>query len=252
MIDIDDFNLGALRQPVRHPGAFALNDDGSVAFGIDDQGAPVYGRLWQGDRAINTAIVGCTSSGTTNYLRGLLKIADESPLVDALVFDADGDHFGLGQPHAVIGSDEAAGALNTLAAEVERRLSAGSWIGPTVNQPLLLLLCQSFDQLIGQHARSSCRLSSAIRHLARVGPKAGLAFAVTVPEPTLECFGETGIRSLLFAGNLIALRSTSRNAGYLLPTQLPSDLWDLPRDLPGVGFLAGHPRPFRSYLTGGE
>ncbi len=110
----------------------------------------------------------------------------------------------------------------------------------TPDQPGLILIVEDTH---GLFASSRSPLTRAALRIAREGRKAAIALIVITSDPSAATI-HPQLRDQLSQANLAALRLPSQSP---VPPGVPADPARLPANLPGTGYLPGHPQPFRGW-----
>lgn len=216
---------------------------GTIAIGpyVDGEGVAVW--LMHGDnRLFGGFFVGSTGSGKSRQLESLaLGLVDAG----AVVWFGDPQH-GASSPFLARRADwfarDTKGIYSMLcAAHGVKRLrqmenNLNDWEGWTPEQgrrPLIIIIDECHSAL------AVAEIQALVAELAREGGKVGIALILASQVATLDAFGGSGhseaVRSSVVAGNLVLMRTKSRNTKGVLPG-VNIDPSAFPR-VPGYGYL---------------
>lgn len=207
---------------------------GPHADGVGEAGWRLYSRnsMWGG------FVLGSQGSGKSRLIEIIALTAQSRG--DTTIFYVDGQD---GASSAVLwrhaamragtaDSDRVLAAVEAIMRDRQRHNVEHELAGftPSPQRPGILIVVDEAHAVLPRHAR----LWASI---ARTGRKVGVAVLGADQHAGLKgVFGELEeLRSTLLAGNAVALRTASRQAGHLLPG-LDLDPFDLPT-LPGYGYL---------------
>jgi hypothetical protein len=258
-----------------HPGAGALQiaiTGGTIVLGAPTATphgtrAPLWW-LWTAAGARPGVILGDAGVGKTELLNGMLAATGGNRSIERWLLDTadhSGDLTGRAEQTAV-GAIEVLDALQRLdeiAAErlqFRRARQAPAPRGflptvpyrPTGPEPLLQVAIEGTALLLTGDGHTARLATNILARLLEIGPATGIALTL-VTQHTGAFLNDERRRTLIeqaMTGNTTVLRAKRRSSAWEGLNWLPADPVYLPAQLPGVGYLAGHPGPFRAYLPG--
>ncbi|WP_322755754.1 hypothetical protein [Frankia sp. Cas3] len=244
-----------LREKQPYPGPLECFDEasGTAWVGRHTNGDPAPWDLYRANwGACGGVVTGDTASGKSHILEGLAYTASSAGQVSVWVGDPDG---GISLPGAVAVTHWAA----TDTSEILQMLRAADTAVSTrfmtnalrhrrlhmitADEPMILLIIDECQRVFEPRSEATALAT----RIAAQGRKAGVAIIAASTSVALRSFGnEVALRSGLLAGNAAVLSTRDPIHRDLLADQniIPAD--ELLR-LPGVGYLAGRPAPFRAW-----
>ncbi|WP_406132304.1 hypothetical protein [Streptomyces sp. NBC_00989] len=240
------YERNPLKKVPAFPGPQVLDKKTGIAqLGLHIDGTPALYQMWRpGWGAVHTHVSGSTGAGKSAIFRNLFAIEKQSGCIVSWGGDPQyGKSFGFWQDYLdyfAPGPDECMGLLIATNTELDRRSKSSAvttWVdadGDTMygetdwepgEDPLLCVTIDEWQDVWGAYGEEAIEL--AVR-IAILGRKCGIKLRLGTHLPTLESLGSAKLRQPLTAGNIIALRTTERSAGYVI--NLPAD----PNDIPAV------------------
>jgi hypothetical protein len=267
-------DFSGLTEVTGHPGAEALQIS-SVSGGTIVLGAPTatpHGTwaplwwLWTAAGARPGVILGDAGVGKTELLNGMLAATGGNPTIERWLLDPaghSGDLTGRAEQTAVGGVEVVLDALQRLDEIATERLQfrrarqAPAPRGflptlpyrPTSAEPLLQVAIEGTALLLAGDGHTARLATNILARLLETGPATGIALTLLTQHagPFLNDEWRRAVIERAMTGNTAVLRAKRRSAAWEGLDWLPGDPIDLPAELPGVGYLAGHPGPFRAF-----
>jgi hypothetical protein len=233
-----------------YPGPDAAYDPrtGSAIIGPHADGSPARWSLHSPHHGLHSGLIIGAQAGASTLATQLAATATHIGVLDVWAADL---HDGINLPAVLANTDRPATTpheihtqMSDLAALIAYRQHRLGLAGQTLHQPSpadpgVLLIVEDWPGLFG--SRSS--LTPLARHIALHGRKAAVALVLVSAWPQASTL-DPHLRGQLAHANLAALRLA--DAVPPLPG-LPADPRQIPSTLPGVGYLANRPHPFRGW-----
>lgn len=247
-----------LRAVHPYPGPRAAYDPatGSAILGPHADGRPARWPLITPGHGLHSGlIIGGTGSGTSTLATQLAVTAAHTGQIALRAADP---HGGSNLPALIYNTPRAALTPRELGVQLDDAVAylhywqvrlgvAGqAWHQPRDTEPGLMLIVQDTP---GLFASSTSPLTRAALRIAREGRKAAVALIVITSDPSAATI-HPQLRDQLAQANLAVLRLPTQAP---VPPGIPADPARLPARFPdgshtaGLGYLPGHPQPFRGW-----